>query len=96
MGADQPSEPDLGATGLWQGVPTLRRGEEAAVTPRGHAPAYPPLLWSRLQSVGAETGGCAPRPCQEQLGKPVRARRQCSALGAGLLTYLMSSHTSGP
>lgn len=44
MGADQPSEPGLGASRLWQGVPTLRPSEEAAVTPRGHAMAYPPLL----------------------------------------------------
>lgn len=35
MGAHQPSEPGLKATGLWLGVPTLRLGEEATVTPRG-------------------------------------------------------------
>lgn len=35
MGADLPSEPGLGASGLWQGVPTLRPGEEAAVDPKG-------------------------------------------------------------
>lgn len=34
---------------LWQGVPTLRPGEEATVTPRGHAPAYPPLMVPALE-----------------------------------------------
>lgn len=75
MGADQPSEPGLGASGLWQGVPTLRPGEEAAVTPRGHATAYPPLL------VPAPERGSRDRRMRTTtlpgaLGKPARARRQ--------------------
>ena len=75
MGADQPSEPGLGASGLWQGVPTLRPGEEAAVTPRGHATASPPLLVSAPER-GSRDRRMRTTTLPGALGKPARARRQ--------------------